>query len=130
MWAQRFGFLVLLVFVFYGCASHGGYRPTVDPYGDPRADRISQDLYECDGLAYQASRVEEASVGGAIVGGGIGMIWGALLGGLHGRPVQGAMLGATAGGVVGGVSQGVNADQRFVHAYRNCMANRGHNVID
>ena len=130
MLAQRFGVLVLVVFIFYGCASQGGYRPTVDPYGDPRADRISQDLYECDGLAYQASRVEEETVKGAVVGGGIGMLWGALLGGLHGRPVQGAMVGATAGGLVGGVGQGANADQRFVHAYRNCMINRGHNVID
>ena len=34
------------------------------------------------------------------------------------------------GGLAGGVSQGANADQRFIHAYRNCMANRGHNVID
>jgi outer membrane lipoprotein SlyB len=127
---QRFALLLLVALIFSGCASHGGYRPTVDPYGDPRADRIGQDLYECDGLAYHASRVEEASVGGAIVGGGIGMMWGALLGGIHGNPVQGAMMGATVGGLAGGVSQGANADQRFVHAYRNCMVNRGHNVID
>ena len=130
MLVTRFVLLSLVVFVFYGCASQGGYRPTVDPYGDPRADRISQDLYECDGLAYHASRVEEESARGAIVGGGIGMVWGALVGGLHGRPVQGAMMGATVGGLAGGVSQGANADQRFVHAYRNCMVNRGHNVID
>ncbi len=130
MRVQRLTFLLLIVLIFSGCATHGGYRPTVDPYGDPRADRIGQDLYECDGLAYQASRLEEASVGGAIVGGGIGMLWGALVGGFHGRPVQGAMMGATVGGIAGGVSQGMNADQRFVHAYRNCMRNRGHNVID
>jgi hypothetical protein len=130
MLAQRFAFLLVVVLVFSGCASHGGYRPTVDPYGDPRADRIGQDLYECEGLAYHASRVGESTARGAIVGGGIGMIGGALLGGLSGRPVEGAMVGATAGGLAGGVSQGVNADQRFMHAYRNCMINRGHNVID
>ena len=130
MLTQRIAFLLLLVVIFSGCASHGGYRPTVDPYGDPRADRIGQDLYECDGLAHQASRVGEESVKGAIVGGGIGMIGGALLGGLHGHPVQGAMLGATVGGLTGGVGQGANADQRYIHAYRNCMVNRGHNVID
>jgi len=130
MLTTRFGFLVLVVFIFYGCASHGGYRPTVDPYGDPRADRIGQDLYECDGLAYQASRVEEESVKGAVVGGGIGMIGGAILGSISGHPIEGAMVGAAAGGLAGGVGQGMNADQRFVHAYRNCMRNRGHNVID
>jgi len=116
--------------IFSGCASHGGYRPTVDPYGDARADRIGQDMYECEALAHQASRVGEESVKGAVVGGGIGMVGGLLLGAVTGRPVQGAMIGATAGGVAGGASQGMNADQRFVHAYRNCMINRGHNVID
>jgi len=130
MLAQRIALLSLVVLIFSGCAAHSGYRPTVDPYGDPRADRIGQDLYECDGLAYQASRVGEESVRGAIVGGGLGMIGGAILGGFSGRPVQGAMFGATVGGFTGGVSQGVNADQRFINAYRNCMRNRGHNVID
>ncbi len=130
MLAQRSAFLLLVALIFSGCASHGGYRPTVDPYGDPRAARIGQDLYECETLAHRAGRVGEESVKGAIVGGGIGMVGGALLGGLSGHPVQGAMVGATAGGLAGGVSQGMNADQRFVHAYRNCMRNRGHNVID
>jgi outer membrane lipoprotein SlyB len=130
MLATRFAILTLVIFIFSGCASQGGYRPTVDPYGDPRADRIDQDLYECDGLAYQASHVEESTAGGAIVGGGIGMVWGALVGGLHGRPIQGAMMGATVGGLAGGVSEGANADQRFVHVYRNCLINRGHKVID
>ena len=122
MLAQRFTFLLVVVFIFSGCAVHGGYRPTVDPYGDPRADRIGQDLYECDGLAYQASRVEESSARGAIVGGGIGMIGGAILGSLSGRPVQGAMVGATVGGLTGGVGEGVNADQRFINAYQNVCA--------
>ena len=130
MLASKFAFLLLVVFIFSGCASHGGYRPTVDPYGDPRADRIGQDLYECEGLAHHASRLGEESVKGAIIGGGIGMIGGALFGGLSGHPVEGAMVGATAGGFAGGVSQGMNAEQRYIHAYRNCMRNRGHNVID
>jgi hypothetical protein len=42
--APKFAFLLLVALIFSGCASHGGYRPTVDPYGDPRADRIGQDL--------------------------------------------------------------------------------------
>jgi hypothetical protein len=130
MFVRRLAFLLLVALIFSGCASRGGYRPTVDPYGDPRADRIGQDMYECESLAHQASRVGEESVKGAVVGGGIGMVGGLLLGAVTGRPVKGAMIGATAGGLTGGVSQGMNADQRFVHAYRNCMVNRGHNVID
>jgi hypothetical protein len=130
MWAQRFSFFLLAILIFSGCASQGGYRPTVDPYGDARANRIGQDLYECESLAHQASRVGDEAVKGGLVGGGIGMLGGLMLGGLSGRPVEGAMAGATVGGLAGGVSQGANADQRFVHAYRNCMINRGHNVID
>jgi len=122
---------VLLIALWLGgCAAHGYYRPTVDPYKDPHADRIQQDYYECESLAHQASRVEEEAARGALVGGGIGMIGGMFLGALTGRPVHGAMAGATVGGVAGGVSQGMNADQRFIAAYRNCMRNRGHNVID
>lgn len=131
MSAQRVAFLLLIALIFFGCASHRGYRPTVDPYGDSRADRIGQDFYECEGLAHQASRgVGEEATKGALVGGGIGAVGGAILGSLSGNPGKGAMIGAAAGGVTGGVSQGMNADQRFVYAYRNCMRNRGHNVID
>jgi uncharacterized protein YcfJ len=127
---QAVGGVLLIVIMVSGCASHGGYRPTVDPYGDPRADHIGQDLYECEALAHRASRVGEESAKGAIVGGGIGAVGGALLGALSGRPGQGAVVGATVGALAGGVSQGANADQRFIYAYRNCMSNRGHNVID
>ena len=130
MRVQAVGGVLLIAIMVSGCASHGGYRPTVDPYGDPRADHIGQDLYECEALAHQAGRVGDESVKGALVGGGIGAVGGAILGGLSGHPVQGALVGATAGGLAGGVSQGMNADQRFIYAYRNCMSNRGHNVID
>lgn len=124
--------IALLVFSIgmAGCVVHGTYRPTIDPYKDPHADRIDQDLYECDSLAYHASHVEDETTRGALVGGGIGMIGGMFMGAITGRPVEGAMLGATAGGIAGGVSQGANAEQRYIQAYRNCMIHRGHNVID
>ena len=122
---------VLLVVSFIGCASQSGYRPTLDPYGDSRADRISQDLYECESLAHQASRgVGSEAAKGGLVGGAIGALGGAILGGLSGNPGKGAIAGATVGSIGGATSQGVSADQRFINAYRNCMINRGHNVID
>lgn len=130
MRGQKFLLFLAVALMASGCAAHGGYRPTVDPYGDKRADRIGQDLYECETLAHRASQVGNETAKGAVVGGGIGMVGGALLGALSGHPVEGAMAGAVVGGLAGGVSQGMNADQRFVHAYRNCMRNRGHNVID
>ena len=73
MLAPRFAFLLIVPLIFSECASNDGYRPTVDLYGDPRANRIGQDLYEGEGLAHQASRVGEESVKGAIVGGGVGL---------------------------------------------------------
>ncbi len=131
MWGQKASVFLIMALMISGCAAHGGYRPTVDPYGDSRADRIGQDMYECEGLAHQASRgVGNEAAKGALVGGGIGALGGAIIGGLSGHPGEGAIVGATAGGLAGGVSQGMNADQRFIHAYRNCMRNRGHNVID
>jgi hypothetical protein len=51
-----------------GCASYGNWRPTVDPYNDPNAHRIQQDLAECQQLAKQASggTFEEAVKGGLV----------------------------------------------------------------
>ncbi len=69
-----------------------------------------------------AGREGEESVKGAIIGGGIGMIGGALFGGLLGHPVEGAMVGATAVGVAGGVGQGMNAEQRCIHSLSKLYA--------
>ena len=38
-----------------GCASMGGYRPTVDPYNDKHANRIPQDEEECRQLAARST---------------------------------------------------------------------------
>ena len=41
----------------------------------------------------------------------------------------GGLLGA-AGGISGGAYPGLSSDQNFKRIYKNCMRNRGHNVID
>ena len=42
--------LVCIAFV-PGCASQSGWTPTVDTYGNSRAQYLSQDLAECKALA-------------------------------------------------------------------------------
>jgi len=123
------GLVYLLTVV--GCASMGGYKPTVDPYNDRHASRIPQDEQECRQLAQEASggTAKEAAVGGA-VGGLLGAATGAAVGAAVGRPGTGAAVGAAAGGMGGGAYKGLSADERFKRAFQTCMRNRGHHVID
>jgi uncharacterized membrane protein len=109
----------------------GGYRPTVDPYNDPKPERIARDEHECRQLAKEASggTAKEAVVGGA-VGGLLGAASGAAIGAAFGSPGTGAAAGAAAGGLGGGTYKGLSAEERFKRAFQNCMRNRGHNVID
>jgi outer membrane lipoprotein SlyB len=113
-----------------GCYSQGGWTPTVDPYNDPNAYRINQDMAQCKELASQASgTVKEAAIG-AGVGGLIGAAGGAALGAIAGNPGTGAAIGAAAGGIGGGAKQGLEGEDQYKRAYSNCMRNRGHRVIN
>ncbi|MGH8604766.1 MAG: hypothetical protein ACREXR_18865, partial [Gammaproteobacteria bacterium] len=51
-----------LVAFLTGCAAQSGWAPTVDTYGDTRAQYISADTAECQALAQRAagSAPEEA----------------------------------------------------------------------
>jgi outer membrane lipoprotein SlyB len=114
-----------------GCYSQGGWTPTVDPYNDPNAYRINQDMAECKNLASQASggTAKEAAIG-AGVGGLIGAAGGAALGAIAGSPGTGAAIGAAAGGIGGGAKQGFEGESNYKRAYSNCMRNRGHRVVN
>ena len=113
-----------------GCAEYGGYRPVVDPMGDPNAANLSRDEADCRELARQASRAGTEAVTGAVVGGLIGAASGAAIGAGAGNAGKGAAIGAAAGGVGGGTYKGIEADQNYQSAFRTCMRNRGHNVIN
>src|SRR5262249_32473757 len=123
------GLVYLLTLV--GCASMGGYKPTVDPHNDRHASRIPQDEQECRELAKQASggAATEPRVGGA-VGGLLGAATGAAVGAAVGKAGTGAAVGAAAGGMGGGAYKGLSSDARFKQAFQTCMRNRGHHVID
>jgi outer membrane lipoprotein SlyB len=129
---NRAGTLLVVTAIFFiGCASQRGYRPVVDTHNDPYAANITRDQAECRELAQQASggTATEAAEG-AVVGGALGAAAGAAIGAAAGDPGKGAAIGAAAGGLGGGTYKGVEAEDRYKHAFRTCMRNRGHNVVD
>jgi len=124
-------FTLSTVIVFSGCASQSGWTPTVDTYGDPRAQYLTQDENECRAIAQRASGYTPQEVAkGAVVGGLLGAAAGAAIGAALGNPGKGAAVGAATGGFGGGTSQGMGAEARYKQVFRNCMRNRGHNVLD
>jgi outer membrane lipoprotein SlyB len=124
--------MVLVASMFLGaCASQSGWSPTVDTYGDPRAQYISADQAECRQLALQASGgTGQNAVTGTVVGGLLGAAAGAAIGAAAGSPGTGAAIGAAAGGIGGGTHGGVRSEQDFQSAYRTCMRGRQHNVLN
>jgi outer membrane lipoprotein SlyB len=113
------------------CAEQRGWTPTVDPYGDPNAYRLNQDMAECQQLASHASggTAKEAAIG--VAGGGLlGAAGGAAIGAIAGNPAAGAMIGATAGGLTGGATQGYDSNANYKRAYNTCLRNRGHRPIN
>lgn len=124
-------YLIITTFLMIGCAEQRGWTPTVDPYGDPNAYRLNQDMSECKQLASHASggTATESAIG--VAGGGLlGAAGGAAIGALTGNPASGAMIGATAGGLTGGASQGFNANAQYKNAFNNCLRNRGHRPLN
>ena len=122
---------LLLAFAVSGCASQGGWTPTVDAYNDPNAGNIDRDLVQCRQLAKSASGGTGAETGkGALVGGAIGAVGGAIIGAAVGSPGRGAAIGAAAGGVSGGARGGLGAEDQYKRSYINCMRQRGHNVVN
>lgn len=116
--------------LFAGCATYGGWTPTVDPYNDPNPQTIQFDTQQCQQLAGQAGSVGTEAAKGGGVGALIGAAGGAAMGAIYGNPATGAATGAVIGGIGGATTQGMQGDEAFKRAYINCMRNRGHNVIN
>ena len=123
-------FLALALF-FTGCATQGGWQPTVDPYNDANAAHIGRDMEDCRYLAKSASGNTAKETGkGALIGGAIGAASGAAIGAAVGSAGTGAMVGAAAGGIGGAAKMGFGTEEAYKKAYSSCMRNRGHNVIN
>ncbi len=130
--APSTGLLFLVsVFVLAGCESTSQWSPTVDTYGNSRAQYLSSDMEECRSLARSASGdATEETVRGAGIGAFAGAAGGAIIGAMVGRPGRGAALGAAAGAAGGGAFSSTQTEQQFKQAFSNCMRERGHNVIN
>src|SRR5256712_13884384 len=90
-----------------GCASYGGWEPTVDTSRDMNRDTLARDLAECKELASKASggTATEAAKGtgaGAVIGAAAG----AVIGAVSGNAGHGAALGAAVGGARRGRPEG------------------------
>lgn len=122
--------LALPVLAAVGCAQTT-WSPTVDTFGNSRAQYTSRDMEECRALAQQASGsgANEAARG-AVVGGAVGAAGGAAMGAIFGNAGRGAAIGAVAGGVGRGAQQASQSEANFQRAFNNCMRARGHNVIN
>ncbi len=124
-------YMGMTIILLGGCASQTGWQPTVDPYNDPRAAYINQDLVECKMLAQRVSGYTPGETAkGALVGGAVGAAAGAAIGAAVGAPGKGAAIGAASGGIGGGTYKGLDAESKYKNAYIRCMRQRGHNVLN
>lgn len=107
------------------------WTPTIDTYGNARAQYVSRDMWECRGLAEQSSgSTGGQAVRGAVRGGAVGAAGGAAVGAILGNAGRGAAIGGVAGGVGRGAQQASASEANFRRAFSNCMRARGHNVLD
>lgn len=114
-----------------GCVNQNTWRPTVDPYSDPRAATLSRDEAECRQIAKNSAGSEVGETAkGAAVGGGLGAGAGAIFGAMAGNAGLGAAAGAAAGGMAGGTYKSVQTTKQFKQVFSNCMRERGHKVLD
>lgn len=114
-----------------GCASYGGWEPTVDPRAGTNQDTLNQDLTECKELASKASggTATEAAKGTAVGALG-GAAAGAVIGAVTGSAGTGAALGAAIGGTGGAAKEGLSAEHQYKRSYIKCLEGRGHRVIN
>src|SRR4030095_7012603 len=87
--------LWVLLMSVSACVSQSQWTPTVDTYGDSRAQYVTQDTQECRQLAMQVSGSSTTKAGeGALFGGLLGAAAGAAIGAAAGGG-RGAGMGAT-----------------------------------
>lgn len=113
---------ISLTLLLNGCAS---YRPLVDARSVSSPQRYEQDLRECQHYAAQVSPGQSA-------------VAGALFGALLGAAISGALGGdryvtehvAAAGAVQGAANGAAGGADAQVQIIRNCMSDRGYDVLD
>jgi len=91
---------VFLMFDATWANAQSNWTPTVDTYGNSRAQYLSGDMWECRQLSSQSSGSPAGSAArGALRGGAVGAAGGAAIGAAFGNAGRGAAVGAAAGGM-------------------------------
>lgn len=123
--------------ILAGCAtkSQTQWTPTVDTYGNSRAQYLSRDTEECRALAMRASgTTSEQATQGAVSSGLLGAAGGAAIGGILGGSRsslgRGLAVGAVTGAIAGGARSASQTEAEFTRAFSNCLRRRGHNVLN
>ncbi len=100
------------------CASTADYRPDVE---GPRTAAYENDLNTCYRVASDTMSgdrtILEGALGGAVIGG--------IIGSFDGEAGEGAAAGAAVGALEGAEERGESREEII----RNCMRNRGHQVL-
>lgn len=105
-------------------------RPIIDPATSVAGGRnYEYDLAQCQQLAKQVD-AGGRTVGGALLGAGVGAAGGAIIGAFTGNAGRGAAIGAGVGGLSGAVGGGASAANSTQNVVRNCMIRRGYAVLD
>ena len=121
--------MVLLAALATGCASMSGWQPIVDPRLDQHPDTAQRDMGECKALAAQASDITKEVALGAGVGAVTGAAGGAAIGAVAGSAATGAAGGAILAIPVG-LWEGYQANETFKRAFKTCMRQRGHTIVN
>ena len=112
-----------------GCASMSGWHPIVDPRMDQHPETVQRDTFECKTLADQASDITKEIGMGAGVGAVTGAAGGAAVGALAGSAATGAAGGAILA-IPAGFWEGYQANENFKRAFKTCMRQRGHSLVN
>ena len=112
--------IVLAGLITAGCA----WRPLVDPKATDMA-RFETDLVECRQIAEQAPGAGAGAAGGAAVGYALGQVVARTTG--HSNVANEAGRGAAVIGGAKGAGAGAQGKRAVI---RNCLAGRGHRVLN
>ncbi len=121
--------LLVLSVLATGCASISGWRPIVDTRMDKHPETVNRDTAECKALADQASDITKEIGMGAAVGAVTGAAGGAAVGAIAGSAATGAAGGAILA-IPAGLWKGYEANEDFKRAFKTCMRQRGHTLVN
>jgi len=112
-----------------GCASMNGWQPVIDARINQHPETVERDMGECKVLADQASDITKE----VAIGTGIGAVGGAAAGAAAGSIASSAAAGAAAGAILAipaGLWKGYQANEDFKRAFKTCMRQRGHTIVN